>query len=140
MTKTISLELSKKLAPYLKNIEIEYLFNIYIDWDWNEKAINLYSNNMLDIYKDPMYYKNIKTLTLEEAIEFLPLKIETDLWPAWIKYFSEIRNTDEWRIYKCVLSEWGWNNEIDHRTWKTPLEAIEKMLTYILDNNLLPND
>jgi len=111
--KTISLELSKKLAPYLEWVETEY---IWVHIQWCDSIIK--SDNWLDEYK---YI--CKTLTLEEAIEFL--------WNINIRW-------EQLWIYK--KSNWNWiiyywfGNVYE---WETLLEAVEKMLEYLLTENLL---
>ena len=134
--KTISLELCKKLSEawVLDGVETEYIwcddtgydFAIYKNEDkfWKE-------NNQL-------IWWPIKTLTLEEAIEILP-----DTISKWANpYNLRIRKATPWLgSYKIDYSLWGHYKEflieIDLWYWKTLLEAIEKMLEYLLDNNLL---
>lgn len=111
MQKTINLELSKRLAPYLENIKTSE--TIFIWWKrWEDF---------------------IKTLTLEEAIDFLPFKII--LWNG--KYFLEIQKRKDKYFIEYV------DNRVEKYlsdrdfSWKSILEWAEKMLEYLLDNNLL---
>jgi len=103
--KTINLELSKRLAPYLENTDTE---NWYYKWVFNWGFP----------YRWQFIQKEyVKTLTLEESIEFL----QKHYWD-WIIDLSIYPNK--------ILIEWTYK-------WKTLLIAIEKMLEYLLDNDLL---
>ena len=110
MTKTISLALSKRLEEHFKNIDTEMYYKY--NWEIAENIFNEWYLNKINWFK---------TLSLEEAIAFLPKYIWQDkliieaLWSGWqIKYNIEIRKAD----FKL-------------------LEAIEKLLIYLLDNELL---
>ena len=126
MIKTINLELSKRLNELwlLDNIETEYFWVKTVHGEW----IIVYWDG-----EEPISVEEVKTLTLEEAIEFLPewLFIRDDF-----KYLLTIQrtNTKKWRvIYEHI-------NQIDifwDQVEDTLLEAIEKMIEYLLDNNLL---
>ena len=109
--KTINIKLSNRLASYLENVKTKY----YLE-DWfliNEWWVDLKN------------YKNlwlIKTLTFEEAIEFI---------------LSSLTNEDSlqlWNKYFCVFIKW---NLVLNLSNLSLLQAIEKTLTYLLDNNLL---
>lgn len=162
MTKTINLELSKRLAPYLEGVETEYW---YCDTRKGWKEYNCYKSNqyadmefipfrelkqedseceLIKLYNKPYpneWYNDsllLKTLTLEEVIEFLPKRINflhlhfsTNVFiPTETKYYwNYIDIKQNWKI-EALIDNWPF--------WKTPLEAIEAMLTYLLDNNLLP--
>ena len=111
--KTISLELSKKLAPYLDGVKTEY--NWCFDDSWEYFITN--SNKI----------EWIKTLTLEEAIEFLP----------WYLYLPSLFKD---KLFLLITKWDGYYIEYwDYifKEWKTLLEAVEKMIEYLLDNNLL---
>lgn len=111
MTKVINLELAKRLAPYLENVDTEY-------WYWHSWAIfTMYqlevstSERAKDVW--------IKTLTFSEIPKFI----------------SDYSN-NEWRIYCSLL--------LQKELWDIfsvleifDIEMWEKMLTYLLDNNLL---
>lgn len=121
--KTINLELSKKLAPYLEGIKTEFIYNDmwWIEENrWNTKELNEFPNVF-------------KTLTLEEAIDFLPFKIEM----MNVKYLLEIQK----RINIYYIEYFNTRNDryVTNKniSWKTLIEAIEKMLEYLLDNKLL---
>jgi len=119
--RTINLELSKKLAPYLKEVDTEY---IWVDIQWCIDIIK--TNNWLDEFD---YI--CKTFTLEEAIEFLPKTVKD-----WYIYWLQINwksNLEYWIRY----NNYAIRKFIYSQRWKTLLEAIEKMLEYLLDNNLL---
>lgn len=128
---TINLELSKKLSPYIKDIITENIYNE--DWICEK---NLWTK--LELKK----FKCIPTLTLEEAIEFLPTSF---------KYNSDTSYLIMWRIntwYYINYEYDGWDDANDSNLlvkkpiywYKTLLEAIEQMLEYLLINNLLKND
>lgn len=99
-----NIELLKKLAPYLEDMETEYVVH-KMSWE-----IILYDSCWVC---DESY---LKLLTLEEAIELLPYN-------------------------NCITKIWYWYRVEDmsahEELWKTLLEAIEKMLEYLLDNDLL---
>lgn len=112
--KTINFELSKRLNEkwLLDNIETEY---IYADI-WLKLEKNL--NNELE--------NTIKTLTFEEVIEFL-----IDKWFS-IKFWKNYKFQSQGVRFEIYLKK------IDkYSHWDTLIEAIEKILEYLLDNNLL---
>ena len=118
MTKTINLEISKRLNEgwYLEGIETEYYFYKNPNGDFA----------IINHPDDPEWINGYKTLNLEEAIEFLPYQIQ-------YKY-------DNWGL--CITKT-GKEYQVEYEhteTWETLLEAIEKMLTYLLDNDLLPKN
>lgn len=158
MSKTINFELSKRLNDLwlLDDIETEYWYNKHwylneyiwktcdippensYDSEWHtycdcckrdlERCLN-YSRDKYDKISKWLPYK---TLTLEEVIEFLPQSIKN--------YTLE--------IYKCI----NWNFNIVYVNNQTKEDiivdrlcmfhwpliwAIEKMIEYLLDNNLL---
>jgi len=129
--KTINFELSKRLNDLwlLDNIETE--FKYYKMWD---TYISLHES---EFYKSD--WDNIKTLTLEKAIEFLPWKINMPKYHRWYL----------WDDVLCILAIEPKDDHIEVKynhwnmwtyiwqSWKTPLEAIEKMIEYLLDNNLI---
>lgn len=119
---TINFELSKRLNEwwYLDNIETKYwyrdnwilleywIYRILNDWEW-------------------VYYK---TLTLEEVLEFLPKEFKNDKLTFFLNFWP-MNN-----IWYCQYEDWFlW--KLYWETWQTFLEAIEKMLEFLLDNNLL---
>lgn len=122
MTNTISLQTSKRLTPYLEEVDTE--FHIC----WNEEYWPYTENDMEYLTRNNapvLEFWIFKTLTLEEAIEFLPeFQIE--------KYVYEDEN---WKIklnaYQTSCWMYTWNKS------KTLLEAVENMLIYLLDNDLL---
>lgn len=152
--KTINLELSKRLQKHLKNIETEYI----------------YADNWLAVWKfilvkqwyklnESNYYK---TLTLEEAIDSLPIKIWWDfiltinrmVWEEKGTFTSLISENkieslnyiisyirDFKEIYEVVWDYWEFWEELFKESligdWKTLLQAVEIMLECLLDNNLL---
>ncbi len=108
--KTIeNIELLKKLHPYMKG---ETGYNTLHEW------------------------LEYRTLTLEEAIELLPDFIkDKDLRDGYVSIWKM-----DWE-YDIKYSYWVWEDEetIVEFIWKTLLEAIEKMLEYLINNNLLWN-
>jgi len=145
MTKCINLELSKKLAPYLKDVDTEYILqqlpNHNKNWWLKERVVKNWN----------WVWRMYKTLTLEEAIEFMPYII--DLWEHsyWLEIskiqkwyhinysadISEIENWEDefWNTFETIFNSVPYKNL--HLFWGTLLEAIEKMLEYLLDKNLL---
>ena len=118
--KTISFELAKRLAPYIENIDTEYK----IDENWN--IYNDIQNELCDAFDNIHRYRKLyKTLTLEEAIDFILNKNLS------IEFFN--RDWERW----CWENNWDWTYIKWPFIWKTPLDAVEKKLEYLLDNNLL---
>lgn len=121
MKKCINFELSKKLNELwlLDNIDTEY-------WYWHSWAIfTMYQleTSTRERAKDVW----IKTLTLEEAIEFLPKHINLWEWLAPLNYNF---------YYKTI--QYIWPRYIYFtNSWKTLLEAIENLILDLLENNLL---
>lgn len=121
--KTLNFELSKRLNDLwlLDNIETEY----WIEYD-NENQ-----NNDITYYLP--FNKNIicKTLTLEEAIEFLPNSI---LYKENKYYCLNIFRNLHWEY----LLDYSFSGIVLHsEEEEILLEAVEKMLEYLLNNNLL---
>lgn len=112
--KTLNFEISKRLNDLwlLDNIETEKVYLVHSEW---------YD---LEDYNHYLPW-DIKTLTTEEAIEFLP------------KFILEKQNfrDDEWNILLIWYNIKYW----DFETWlmKQFIFAIEKLLEYLLNNNLL---
>ena len=124
--KTINSKLSYKLAPYLKNIDTEYI--ICDVWDWPESpslSINLDSS-----FTEWASYE--KTLTLEEALEFLPKR----QWDFLLRIEPNYE-CDKWSVSYSYCEPCEFSVMFDR---KTLLEAIETMLEYLLDNWLINND
>lgn len=104
--KTINFELSKRLNELwlLNNIETEYKL-----WEYWVFVITWF---------EPIVWPKLyKTLTLEEAIEFLP---------NWISMQKD------WWDYIYYYVDYIWNFVSSNH-----IEAIEKMIEYLLDNKLL---
>jgi len=125
MTKTLNFELSKRLTEwwYLDNIETEYHYTVC--WLW--KKIKSWKLE---------YTEDIKTLTLEEAIDFLPEYICEDCYELIIKK-KEIFYINRFKPNNCyeVITM---DRYLPARfKWETLFEAIEKMIEYLLNNNLL---
>ncbi len=123
--KTLNFELCKKLTEKgkLEGVETEcYYFH---DWKMINWEIAYLILSMDNIFNEEKW--DIKAPTLEEALEILPIVIKN--------YALE--------IYRCF--DWWYNVEYESKNyeklklchWKTLLEAMEKMLEYLLDNDLL---
>ena len=121
MTKVISLELSKRLAPYLENVEAEYL--IHKDRLWKISIVKSESviwSISFNSVKDECIALNeeiYKTLTFKEIVIFL-----NDNCKSFMK---------AWIYIEIMLNLMPFNNNNDE------MEIIEKLTTYLLDNNLL---
>jgi len=140
MTKVIeNIELLKKLAPVLEDIETEYSLSINKDWSKIISVIDYYQwdyNKLLHPYK---------TLTLEEAIEFLPeevkLKNQSPLELTIKKYWK-----DRWKIYyfqnkfKYTYSDKDYCTIESFDNWQPLLPAIEQTIKHLIDNKLWLND
>jgi hypothetical protein len=113
---TINLELSKRLSEggYLDNINTEY----YLD----SRYWTILDRDQRQ-YIEQEYW--LKTLTLEEAIEFLPKRIWN--YHLQLNLYWDISDI---RYVSAGYSLYGIEIE-------TLLLAIENMLVYLLDSNLL---
>lgn len=136
--KTLSLELSKRLAPFLEGVETEY---IYYDWEiYDEYELSSMWDNIIDFNIEIL---TIKTLTLEEAIEFLISKsivfthICLPLTNDNNHAIREINFMVNWELWEQLVwgdkEDWYFTVEV---YWKTLLEAIEAMILYLLNANL----
>lgn len=118
MTKTISFELSKRLDELwlLRDIETEYVIDICTNIVWELK----YAIDEEDIFWISWY---IKTLTTDEAIEF----ILNNIWDYW-----------SIQLWKNDVSffpiDW---EKIQFYHSRINTQILEKMITYLLDNNLI---
>ena len=140
--KTINFELSKRLNErwLLNNIDTEYL--IYKNKKWivsieeNKKLTTWTSFN--EIQKECIALKEeiYKTLTLEEAIEFMPIYIK---WKYKFNYekFNKVVPYSNMRKWDKHWIKYTYNWEWYIQYWKTLLEAIEEMLEWLLNNKLL---
>lgn len=133
----ISFELAKKIQLYLSNFETEY--KVSDDWIiYSEEEIEEWLTQGIDYL-----FWAIKTLTFEEALNFLPrtniwitrldLIVDTEIFRLTM-YTIDIAN-EKWAI-DYISSVWTrlW---IWQKTWRTQIEAVENMINYLLDNNLL---
>ena len=124
MTKVIeNIELLKKLNEWGY---LEFYVENYIDPITKEvysiETINEWCHGITDWF--------YKTLTLEEAIELLP-SVKYD---GWFEYSLTITKSEDYYWINYDKFEVGLYETIYE---KTLLEAIEKMLEYLLDNELL---
>ena len=126
MTKYINFELSKKLNDLglLDNIETKY-------WIWQVWWVC----TKLELeYLNPWYKANecwYKTLTLKEAIMFLP-KTYSDNEDYWYKLIITYNNNN-WIVMYWDIEEHTWV----FQSWASLIEVIEKMIIFLLDNKLL---
>lgn len=120
MQKFISYELCKTLAEKWIGQEIETEWT-YLKQNWNPYFVENYKGEAKE---------EIKAFNLEEALEILPKKID------WNRLTIEWVN--QWQVWYTDK-----NNEecysFDCSEWTTPIEAVEKMIVYLLENNLLLN-
>lgn len=117
MTKVISLELAKRLAPYLENIETEIYWVTSISNPKWSTITTMPEEKVTDV----IFYK---TLSFSKSIEF----ICTHWSRLWII------------MYEYPKQKWVWKNIInpyDVIKFFSEMKNIEEMLTYLLDNNLL---
>lgn len=117
--KTISLETSKKLQPYLKDIETKKVYICHSD-GYDLEDYNHY------------WPWDIKTLDVEEAIEFLPDVIDED---GVLKSLGISKTAIYYEIYYS-------NNNLHNNTSiyidePELIEALDKMINHLIDNNLL---
>lgn len=124
MTKTISFDLSKRLDELwlLRDVETEYVFQEWIkstiwkwtiifSWDWIFKI-----KSIKELHK--WWYIFYKTLTTDEAIEFLPE------W-FWLKKI-------DWRYLFLFY------RKCEYRVWEENLiNWIENFIKFLLDNKLI---
>lgn len=127
MEETINFKLAKRLNDegLLEGVETKYYYD--------DKF--LIKKEMVDL-KNYKQLWLIKTLTLSEAIEFLPAHIKQYKlrWTKW-----DEANPYWPRIWYSVyyVCEYNWKILDSYFTWKTLLEAISNMIEYLLNNNLL---
>jgi len=121
MAKCINFELSKRLYDnWLLSFNwLDYSRYFRIDSEWNSLAICKHNDDYNEYLET---YKEYPSLTLEEAIEFLPKILD------WFKIKIDFENNN-WNVY-YFSQNFIWK-------WTTLLEAIEKMIEYLLDNNLI---
>jgi hypothetical protein len=117
MKNTISLELSKKLNEewLLDDIETEYRYDVDIT---NWEMIRLSKNNSVI---NSMYEEWFKTLTLEEAIEFI--------WKNMCQMKLLYPNAWKW-IMDLQFAE-------DNIKWNSLIEVFEQFIEYLLTEKLL---
>ncbi len=115
--KTLSFETSKRLDKLwlLKDIETDFHWWFQSHWAWEEQVWDLYFS--IGWLNEAIVYK---TLTLEEAIEFI-----------W-KNMCEVR----------LLYPNGWQWLLQLQFWQefksdSVMWCYEQFLVYLLDNNLL---
>lgn len=121
MEQCINFELSKKLYEkwFIGFKQCEYSRFFRVDDEWNSLAVckNSY-NEFLEEYKE------YPTMTLEGTIEFLRKYFKNSIYDFSINLLTDWYSLEMKTPFRIF-------------SWKTLLEAIEKMLKYLLDNNLL---
>lgn len=145
--KTINFELSKRLSEWgwLDNVETEYFYSwsdierqedTNIDPESYQCDYRTFNIRKWQLFwpKDNYYWKvndSIETLTLSEAIEFLPYVITDNVvWRTTLK----ICKFDDCYYVWYYARWWGTNWETSAATL---LQAIESMISFLLDNWLL---
>jgi len=152
--KHLKLGLCKELEEKgkLKDIETEYVYaQCYIDRgdcpEWPIIDVIVFTKGEFKRRKEELGLIFIcKAPTLEEALEILP-RTHTSL-----KWDFRINITKSIELYRLTMYTVDFANErwafdyissvwtrlwIWQKTWKTQLEAVEKMLEYLLENNLI---
>ena len=158
--KIIKFDLAKKLNDLwlLYNIETEYVYDdkwtIYFAEDikfvdTRKECNKIHNCDPYYIFCNAQSYaiqnqKNewiiYKTLTTEEAIEFLPDNI---VWVYWSLFNLVIDKWRDWYLINYKNSKhWTWHIKwwkyFKNNSIRLPLiEAIEKMIEYLINNNLL---
>lgn len=125
MTKIIeNIELLKKLAPLLENVDTEYTF--YNEYWYEHHFVRAFSYEVEWEYwcarsaiSDTKMCDKVKTLVLEEAIDFIYKKTTED----WAEYVEEKLSEKTWcRFSVLVIFD---------------IKMAEEILEYLLDNDLL---
>ncbi len=116
--KTLSLETCKRLQEAGIKIKTEKWYPEYCDWE-DARPCNMFDLDNWDFY--------IPAPNLEEAIELLPYSIKD--W-EWFSHYLQMQKTHLWYKY-C------YNDCEIFLYYKFNIEAVEKMINYLLDNNLL---
>lgn len=129
---TLSLQASKILQRYIsEETEISFIKTEF----WITKILTC------DITSSMKVEKIFKTLTLEEALELLPISIDLKILNKTIdlddfiinQEMFKMKENNKWQKYMFCY----WNSV--NMAWKTLLEAVEKMLLWLHKNNLLSN-
>ena len=127
MTKVIeNIELLKKLAPKIEEMETEYT---YYNEYWYEHMVNLAHTTETEwdywvsweLIWETKIYDKIKTLTVEEAIEFI--------WKQMCQINLIYPNAWVWMLHQTI-----WEEVFE---WETLIEAFSKFIEYLIDNKLL---
>lgn len=117
-----NLELLKKLAPYLEDMLETEMYMVNSKWECNPYNSVMQSN--LSWY--------IKTIWLEESIELLPDSIYQEPYCYWLEIYKYKTGYD--------VGYLDGTDSLNFIEEKTLLKAVEKMLHYLIDNNLLKLD
>ena len=142
--KTLNLEICKRLEEHLKDVRTEYFWhNVKNDWIWDwehqdEEQLTIV-NEMSICWKiatdrwDKMKFNftRFKAPTLEEALDLLPSEIK--LWKLLISKDERLYMIGYWHYHidECA-------NLLNISFFEpTSLEAVEKMLDYLITNDLL---
>ena len=140
--KTLKLSTAKRLQEHLKDVEVEYYYATAV---WKSAVLTESPptwRRMVNrkLVKTCFY----KTLTLEEALDFLPdnIKISSEIYTLRLEkkgiYYLCQKNKEymdnNW--VKCTV---GYFKHLTKELmqWKTLLIAIDRMINHLLDNNLI---
>lgn len=115
--RVLSFETSKRLTPYLDK---EKIYENY--WDSGARQ-DLKNEFWFWITSDWEY----PALNLEEALEILPPII----WNRWLEINKYPHG------YCISYSENYFDIDCFNFSWKTLIEAVNKMINHLLDNNLI---
>lgn len=122
-----NMELIIKLQPYLKN---EKKYSICDVWDWPEKPV--LTNSIPSDFHE--WASSFETLTLEECINFLPNRI----CDYYLTFWKNIHNK-YWITYQNINQEdLDCLSEYETEDYSSLLEAMEKLIGTLIDNDLLP--
>lgn len=112
-----NIELLKKLQPYIGESEYWlYKWEVYEQYE-----LEMMWDNIIDFnYRE----KGLKTLTLEEAIELLPKTMYMYIYN--LSWYSVSVGS----LCKTIFDDVKFK-------WETLLQAIESMIFYLLENELL---
>ena len=127
--KTLKLSTAKRLQEHLKDVEVEYYYATAV---WKSAILVQSTTHRRMVNRKLVKTCFYKTLTLEEAIDFLPRFVNwwyltlTCIWKSkkkwWVIFYKDYRTN--------LLT-------VKDIFWETPLIAIEKAINGLLDNNLI---
>ena len=129
------LELLRKLEPYIKG-ETEYIM-FYSHNHFRKPILPWCAHKTGSTLFETWYWSTtLKTLNTEEAFELLPHVI----YSKDIGYSLRLDKRREFtyiHYYNWVLKK-SYNQDV--LKWDTLLQALEKMLNYLINNNLMEDE